>query len=60
MVAQMVEFLTDIQTVLGSIPSHSTNSGDANMWYERYPYKVEIVGSTPTATTQIKVYLYEK
>ena len=26
-------------------------SGDANMWYEHNPYKVEIVGSTPTSTT---------
>ena len=23
-------------------------SGNANMWYERHPYKMEIVGSTPT------------
>lgn len=27
------------------------SSGDANMWYERHPYKMEIVGSTPTTTT---------
>ena len=27
------------------------NSGDANMWYEHHPYKMEIVGSTPTSTT---------
>lgn len=26
-------------------------SGDANMWYERYSYKVEIEGSTPSTTT---------
>ena len=24
------------------------------MWYEHHPYKVEIVGSTPTATTTRK------
>ena len=27
------------------------HSGYANMWYERHPYKMEIVGSTPTLTT---------
>ena len=26
-------------------------SGDANMWYEHHPYKMETVGSTPTSTT---------
>lgn len=26
-------------------------SGNANMWYERHPYKMEIVGSTPTTAT---------
>ena len=29
-------------------------SGNANMWYERHPYKMEIVGSTPTTATMKK------
>lgn len=34
--------------------SHDVLSGgDANMWYERHPYKMEIVSSTLTATTII-------
>lgn len=32
-------------------------SGNANMWYERHPYKMEIVGSTPTTATMKKQYL---
>ena len=31
------------------------NLYDANMWYERHPYKMEIVGSTPTVTTNINI-----
>lgn len=30
-------------------------SGNANMWYERHPYKMEIVGSTPTTATMKKL-----
>ena len=33
------------------------NSGDANPWYEHHSYKMEIVGSTPTATTILKFNL---
>ena len=35
----------------------------ANMWYERHPYKMEIVGSTPTLTTmkeEVSEYYKEK
>ena len=32
-------------------------SGNANMWYERHPYKMEIVGSTPTTATMKKAIL---
>lgn len=44
--------LTDNQEISGSSPDVRTIVAKLN-WYKHQPYKLEIVGSTPTATTYL-------